>query len=106
MIIIFGWGHNTFKNYGPTYPVNCKQCGQDTYWNLIKICTWFTLFFIPVLRYKTQYILFCGNCEKGVELRSHQIEHALELNQATTQFLNREMTEEHYESILEKAVIQ
>jgi len=54
-MIIFGWGHQTIKNIGPTFKNHCSHCNNEDYWTLTKYTTWFTLFFIPVIPYSIKY---------------------------------------------------
>ena len=100
MIIIFGWGYETRKEYGPTMPIKCPNCNNNVFWHLLRSRIWFTLFFIPVIPYQSRYYLLCEICSQGIELRYSQIDQIKQLNQATMSFLNHEMTEEQYNTVL------
>jgi len=95
-MIIFGWGHQTRKGYGPTLPLTCPNCNNKVFWHLSHLRVWLTLFFIPVIPYESRYYLLCEICSQGVELIGSQIDKAKQLNQATTSFLNNEITQEQY----------
>jgi len=96
MFIIFGWNHPTKKNFGPTLPVQCPRCHNNTFMHLQQIKLWATLFFIPIIPYESKYYLSCEICGCGRELSGDEIEYAKWLNEATTAFLNRSLSEEQY----------
>ena len=103
MFIIFGWGHQTQNNYGPTLPIRCPHCNNDTFWHLVNTKVWFTLFFIPVIPYESIHYLLCDVCGRGIRLDGKQeIEEARYLNQATLSFLNKGMTESLYATVLDE----
>ncbi len=66
-MIIYGWGKTTDKIVGEYPPSQCpnQNCGAWIGRQLIKRRTWFTLFWIPLIPYKTEYILMCPNCKVG-----------------------------------------
>ena len=61
-MIIFGWGHRTTNDFGPTLALNCPNCKNDSWWHLVSYKTWFTLFFIPVIPYESEHLLLCEIC--------------------------------------------
>ena len=73
-MIIFGWGHQSTKNIGPTLENSCSHCNNKEYWILNKITTWFTLFFIPIFPYSIKHFLSCPICQYGSTLNNQQIE--------------------------------
>lgn len=83
MFFLFGWGHQTTKNYGPTLPIRCPNCNNDTVWHLGRTKTWFTLFFIPVIPYRTDRYYVCEICAHGKLLDSAEFEEAVALNERT-----------------------
>jgi DNA-directed RNA polymerase subunit RPC12/RpoP len=103
MIFIFGWGRKTSKDFGPTLPMKCGNCNNSTYARLYHIKEWFTLFFIPVIPYKSQYLLICDVCNRGVEINGEDIESAKQLNGMTIQYLNKEISDEQYKSYIKKS---
>lgn len=100
MFLIYGWGHTTTKDYGPTVPTTCRNCHNQGYWHLVHVRVWFTLFFIPAIPYRSNYYLLCQVCSRGVELNGDQIAKAKEIGQATTAYLNKAMTQEAYLAVL------
>jgi hypothetical protein len=96
MFIIFGWNHQTNKNYGPTREIICPNCGNKTYLNLLQTKTWFTLFFIPIFPYNSKHFLICKVCSRGIELSGEQIEKAMKLNSATGLYLKQTLSQEQY----------
>ncbi|HWB33924.1 MAG TPA: zinc-ribbon domain-containing protein [Candidatus Paceibacterota bacterium] len=73
MPIIFGWGRQTTWNVGPVFKRVCDHCHNEEYWTLLRRTTWFTLFFIPVIPYKSVWWLLCPICKYGLELKPEQV---------------------------------
>ena len=67
MIILFGWGHTTTQNYGQFRSAPCNICRHEEY-SLLRIRTWFTLFFIPVIPYSAKRLVLCGKCGNGYDI--------------------------------------
>ena len=43
----------------------CNVCGEESRWQLWRIASWFTLFFIPVFPYYIKQILICPICNSN-----------------------------------------
>ena len=71
-MIIFGWGKKIRKHAGRTGPYRCRHCDNVSRWPLYIVITWFTLFFIPVIPYRVEYVMLCGLCDRGVKLKRAQ----------------------------------
>lgn len=65
-MIIFGWGYKTYKRFGFIQLNNCIYCNNSSSVELLKVTTWFTLFFIPVIPITRRYLLMCNRC-KGIQ---------------------------------------
>lgn len=96
MFFLFGWNHQTKKDYGPTLPIKCPNCNNDVFWHLVHSRDWLTVFFVPVIPYKSKHSLLCEVCSQGIELNDTQISKAKKLNQTTLAFFNKEITKEEY----------
>jgi len=46
----------------------CGRCNNRTARKIVKLTTWFTLFFIPIIPYKRQYLLVCPICGQAQPL--------------------------------------
>jgi len=97
-MIIFGWGHQTIKNLGPTFRQHCSHCNNGEYWVLTKITTWFTLFFIPIFPYSIKYFLSCPICQYGLTLDDKQIERIKSLAEANQLLIDGKITEPEYKT--------
>lgn len=93
-MIIFGWGHQTNKNLGPTFRNHCSNCNNDGYWILTKITVSFTLFFIPIFPYSIKYFLACPVCKYGVTLDSEKAEKLRRLIEASQSQTNKQISED------------
>lgn len=73
-MIIFGFGKITRKIIGRIMEKQCNYCNQLSIWELCLVRTWFTLFFIPIIPYKKQYMLMCPHCGSYMALSKEQFE--------------------------------
>ena len=96
MFFLFGWGHRTTNEQGPTIPIECPNCSNQTWLHLLSYRTWFTLFFIPIIPYESKNLLLCPVCTKGVELSGDQVPRAQHLNVLATSFLADEIPESDF----------
>ncbi|TYQ15371.1 UNVERIFIED_CONTAM: zinc ribbon family protein [Acetivibrio alkalicellulosi] len=100
MFIIFGWGRQTVKEHGPVYRYQCEHCRNDEYWQLYTRKTWFTLFFIPVIPYRTEHLMLCPVCSRGVVLDEAKFDEFRQIAECNVDLLNGKITqEEHGEKI-------
>jgi endogenous inhibitor of DNA gyrase (YacG/DUF329 family) len=103
MIWIIGFGKETHEDLGPVLRVQCPRCHNIVDYHLIQSKTWFSLFFIPLLPYRTDYRLICPICSKAVELsRESQVQTARRLVKATAAYRRQRISEERYNEILDK----
>jgi hypothetical protein len=75
-VIIWGWGRTTVKDYGLAAHARCPHCNNEVDWHLIHRRVWFTLFFIPIIPYRSNFLLLCPICRNGIEISGQQIEAA------------------------------
>ena len=66
MFILFGFGKRTVKYLGSAGIQVCPNCGNQREWSHLRIRTWFTLFFIPIIPYSTRTVALCPVCNYGV----------------------------------------
>ncbi len=72
MIIIFGWGKVTRSILCDMMEKHCSHCNTTKTWQACTMRTWFTLFFIPVIPYRTSYRIACPKCESYIQLSREQ----------------------------------
>ena len=101
-LIIYGWGKQTSKEHGPTLAVDCPNCNNYGWWELSKVTTWITLFFIPVIPYESKRYLACATCGYGVELSNQKYLEALEINKVAKQFFDDSITESDYQRVADE----
>ena len=73
MFFIFGWGKQTKKYLSEKEFELCIYCHKSKL-RLVKITSWITFFFIPIIPYKTKNYLSCPNCESGYEINKEFVE--------------------------------
>ena len=100
MFFIFGWGRGTDKDLGPTLPINCPNCHNDTFWHFHKRERWFTLFFIPVFPYESKYLFICPTCSRGVELKGDHLDHARRLNSTAQDYFAGKTSEADFKATI------
>jgi hypothetical protein len=101
-VIIFGWGHTKEKDFGETFPIHCPNCDNDVFLSLVQFKKSFSLFFIPILPYKTEYYLLCPTCSRGRELKQTKIDVAKEMNQFTLKYMRDEIEDDEYDKRMKK----
>ena len=47
----------------------CEACGLESRWELVRVWTWFTLFFLPVFPIWLKTVIRCPGCECGIKIR-------------------------------------
>lgn len=67
-MIRWGFGKVTRKFLGTVFVKECSYCNQITSWQLCITRTWFTLFFIPIIPYKTEKCVMCPNCGSYIKI--------------------------------------
>lgn len=97
-MIIFGWGFQTIKNFGPTFKNLCGHCNNEEYWVLTRVMTWFTLFFIPIFPYQIKYHLTCPICQYGLKLESEQINKMRPLAEANQLLIDGKINDDEYQA--------
>jgi len=62
-MLIWGWGHRKTKEYGALQEMEiCLRCNNQIKRIILVDKTYFTLFFIPLIPYKTERFLTCPIC--------------------------------------------
>src|SRR5581483_11405740 len=95
-MIIFGWGFQTIKIFGPVFKRMCDHCHNEEFWILKRRITWFTLFFIPIIPYKIEWMLLCPVCTYGLMLESAQVEKLRPLAEINQELETGKITVEQY----------
>ncbi len=77
MIIIAGGGHIKSKKHQQLESSHCPICNNSSRWMVEKNQHFATLFFLPVLPYKTEYVTYCIICRNGQFLSKEHYEEAI-----------------------------
>jgi hypothetical protein len=96
MFIVFGWGRQTIKNYGPVLKYHCDHCHNEKHWILYRRRTWFTLCFVPVIPYSTEYMMTCPVCNHSVKLDKKKFEEFKAIALCNTDLINNVITQEQH----------
>ena len=74
MFVLFGFGHSTSQDYKLQDISHCNHCNNDTRWTISRAIKWFTLFFIPIFPYKTEYVTYCPICNSGFKITQEEFD--------------------------------
>ncbi|NLK86597.1 MAG: zinc-ribbon domain-containing protein [Clostridiaceae bacterium] len=96
MFIVFGWGRQTLKSFGPVLKYHCDHCHNEKHWVLYCKRTWFTLFFIPIIPYSTEYLMLCPICKYGVKLEKDKFEEYKAIALCNTDLINKAITQQEH----------
>lgn len=73
-LLLIGFGKTTRRDFGPTGHIQeCIWCRADTIYHLMRVRTWFTYFFIPVIPYRRRYYLECPYCGGAIAISGDEI---------------------------------
>src|ERR1044072_3049601 len=76
-LTLITFGKKTFKDLGETgEEQRCVWCSRPMVYHLILARTWLTYFFIPVIPYRSEYIVQCPACLGGMEIRGDEVKAA------------------------------
>ena len=71
MFFIFGWGRSA-KKLGQGYTLTCPNCHNTRAWQVVKTGQKVSLFFVPVAKWNTKYVMVCPICSAALELQSKE----------------------------------
>jgi len=78
----------------------CQHCGNHEPWYLIKVTTWFTLFFIPIFPYQVKRIYVCPICQSHYEITPEQYEELRPIAEANQQLSSGQITEQQHRQMI------
>ena len=72
--VVAGAGPGKPEKYVTRKPRHCYHCNNDAPWILEKTKYYVSLFFIPVIPMKTQYLFYCPVCGNAQKLDKEEFE--------------------------------
>jgi hypothetical protein len=93
---IFGWDYRKVKNYGPVKREKCKNCSNHSTLQLQKLSTWFTIFFVPIMPYRINYLLVCPICKNYEEIDSSEFLNFIEIIKMQNESENQMVSSDGY----------
>lgn len=72
-MIIWGW-RKLRKIMLEVEEMECDHCHNVSRFKLVRLTSWFTLFFIPLIPLKSEYFISCSICEYGYKIDKHEKE--------------------------------
>lgn len=95
-MIIWGWGKNARKEYGVAGTMRCNRCGTDGAANLVKLYSYFSLFFIPIIPTDENYFIQCRHCGYAVQIFDNNVTKAKDMLETIKNFRKGKITEEEF----------
>lgn len=80
MFFIFGFGHRTVKIFTTLPLTGCQRCHNNVEMGVVRVTLWFTLFFIPIIPYKKEYLVICPVCKDGTRISKSEFDAILKSN--------------------------
>ncbi len=53
-------------------PYRCQHCNNTEYYKIMRVRTWFTLFWIPIFPISSKYFITCPICNYGMKLKKEE----------------------------------
>lgn len=75
LLLFFGLKTRT-KDYGGAYPTPCANCDAEVLYRLIKLRTWFHIWWIPLIPWTARHQLRCPECGYGYRLSESEAQQA------------------------------
>lgn len=72
MLVIFGSNDHVEEEHEQRFVLHCHNCNNDSRWKLSKVISKISLFFIPLIPYKTKYYSWCPVCKDGFEIDENE----------------------------------
>jgi hypothetical protein len=95
MIFILG-SDPKLKTIGPTEEHTCPQCGATSFWIMVSITQWVSLFFLPFFPVKREYFELCPKCDHYHEPDKAERDRLLSLARLQAEALDIDMEDEEY----------
>lgn len=93
---IFGCNYRKVQNYGPVKRAQCKNCKNETTFQLQKTSTWFAIFLLPIIPYRTNYLLVCPICKNYEEIDSSEFYDIIDRIQSQKESENQMVSPDSY----------
>ena len=55
----------------------CGSCHHTTRFQVIRVISWVTFFWIPIFPYSLKYYLICPNCQSGYKIKRQDVKNYL-----------------------------
>ena len=86
MVLIFGWGGGPVQDRGDVAPIRCPNCHNDVYFHHIHSTRQVSLFFVPVMPYRTDEYLACPVCRQAMQIPPAHLSAVLAMHATTAAF--------------------
>ena len=96
MVLIFGWGGGPVEDRGDVAPIRCPNCHNDVYFHHIHSTRQVSLFFVPVMPYRTDEYLACPVCRQAMQIPPSHLSAVLAMHATTAAFRAGTVTEPEY----------
>lgn len=77
-MIIFGIGDTKSTHLGTIGLMDCPRCHNTSPWPIHRERSYISLFFLPVIPYRTRYLLSCPVCREAREITESEKDRLLQ----------------------------
>ena len=98
MIFIFDWGHETRSVIGPLSKAEVSIEIPGDFIDLVKVKSWFRLFFIPTIPTSTRYYLADFEIRQRFEISKDDFEKLEPFAELNLKVVNNEISQSEYDS--------
>lgn len=105
MIFIFDWGYETRKVIGPLSHDQLFIEAPSEFVDLVRIKSWFRIFFIPTIPTATRYFLIAADNNLRIEISKAEFENLRPIAELNNMVLKVEISEEEYNERIAKITI-
>ena len=71
-MLIFGFGDRKMEQLGIVGVMDCPRCHNSSPWPIHRERSYFSFFFIPLIPYKTRFLLSCPVCREAREISAEE----------------------------------
>jgi hypothetical protein len=79
MFLIFSLADRKTKHLGNAGVMDCPRCHNTSEWPIHQEKTYFSIFFIPLIPYRTEYLLSCPVCRQATTISEDEKDRLLQI---------------------------
>lgn len=85
LFFIVGFGHKLVKSFGTLTGQLCESCNARVSLEVMRVTTWISLFCIPIIPYRWEFLLVCPICKSALKISKIDFESIIDGSSAYVQ---------------------